>query len=342
VEFGVAVGNFGAFGKQGGVAEIIEVARFAELTGYDSVWVHDHLVMPATIRARYPYNDSGVSGFAYRQDIYDPLAIMAALAVKTQRVRIGTSVLIIPYRNPVLLARMLATLDQLSGGRIILGLGVGWMAEEFDALGIGDYYPIRGSVTDEWIRICTTLWSSPGPADYDGRFHSFKGLDPRPRPVQQPSIPLWVGGKGSVAARRVARYGSGYHTITSTPEAIRAELRLVRAELEARGRQPSEIIVSMLGPAVVIGGTKGAPPGAVAGSKAEMIDQLAAYADAGLEHAIILPSFAGGPPQQSPKRMMEAMQFVAEELMPALRSGPDGVTPATGSAMRAGNTPLST
>jgi probable F420-dependent oxidoreductase len=318
VEFGIAVGNFGAFGKHGGAAEIIEVARYAEQAGFDSVWVHDHLVMPATIRARYPYNESGVAGFAYRQDIYDPLAIMAALAVQTKRVRIGTSVLIIPYRDPVFLARSLATLDQLSAGRIILGLGVGWMAEEFDALGIADHYAVRGSVTDEWIRVCTTLWGSDGPADHDGRFYSFTGLDPRPRPVQRPAIPLWVGGKGAVAARRVARYGDGYQTISSTPEAIRAELKLVRAELEARGRQPSEVTVSMLGPAVVIGGAKGAPPGAVAGSKAEMIDQLAAYAEAGLEHAIVLPSFAGGPARQTPQRMMEAMQYVAEELIPAL------------------------
>lgn len=320
MEFGITVGNFGTFGKHGGAAEIIEVARYAELLGFDSVWVHDHLFMPATIRARYPYNESGVAGFAYRQDIYDPLAIMAALAVKTKRVQIGTSVLIIPYRNPVLLARMLATLDQLSGGRIILGLGVGWMSEEFDELGIGDYYPVRGTVTDEWIRICTTLWGSAGPADYDGRFHSFKGLDPHPRPVQQPTIPLWVGGKRAVAARRVARYGTGYQTISSTPEAVWEEVQLVRAELEARGRQPSEVTVSMLGPAVRIGGPKDAAPGVVSGSKAEMIDQLAAYADAGLEHAIVLPSFAAGPAQQTPERLMEAMQFVAEELMPALRS----------------------
>ena len=319
MEFGIAVGNFGTFGKHGGAAEIIEVGRFAEQAGFDSVWVHDHLVMPATIRARYPYNDSGVAGFAYRQDIYDPLAIMAALAVKTKRVRIGSSVLIIPYRNPVLLARMLATLDQLSDGRIILGLGVGWMAEEFDALGIGEYYAIRGSVTDEWIRICTTLWGSAGPAAYDGRFHSFNGLEPRPRPVQQPSVPLWVGGKGAVAARRVARYGSGYQTISSTPEAIRHELELVRAELEARGREPSEITVSMLGPAIKIGAPRDETGATVAGSKAEMIDQLAAYADAGLEHAIVLPSFATGPAQPTPAGLMDAMQYVAEELMPALR-----------------------
>jgi probable F420-dependent oxidoreductase len=319
VEFGITVGNFGTFGKHGGAAEIIQVAQYAEQLGLDSVWVHDHLFMPATIRARYPYNDSGVAGFAYRQDIYDPLAVMAALAVRTHRVQIGTSVLIIPYRNPVLLARSMATLDQLSGGRIILGLGVGWMSEEFEELGIGDYYPVRGSVTDEWIRICTTLWGADGPADYDGRFHSFAGLDPRPHPVQRPVIPLWVGGKGAVAARRVARYGAGYQTISSTPAAIRDELKLVRAELEARGRDMSEVTISMLGPAVSIGGSPDALPGAVAGSKAQMIDQLAAYAAAGLEHAIVLPHFAAAPGPQTPQRLMEAMQYLAEELVPALR-----------------------
>jgi probable F420-dependent oxidoreductase len=318
MEFGIAVGNFGTFGKRGSASDIVGVARHAELLGFDSVWLHDHLFMPATIRARYPYNESGVAGFAYRQDIYDPLAMMAAIAVNTKKVRIGTSVLIIPYRDPVVLARMLATADHLSHGRILLGLGVGWMQEEFEALGIGEYYPIRGSITDEWIRICIALWTGQQPVSHNGRVRSFEGLDPQPRPLQQPHIPLWVGGKGDAAHRRVARYGSGYHTITSTPAALREELALVRAEMERRGRDPGELVISMLGPAVSIGRDEPVGPGVISGPRDAMIEQLAEYQEAGLQHAIILPSFVNTT-EVTPERMMEAMQYFSEELMPALR-----------------------
>ena len=323
MQFGVTVGNFGTYGKQGGARDLVRIARRAELLGFDSVWVHDHLFMPATIRARYPYNESGVAGFAYRQDIYDPLATMAAIAVQTSRVEIGTSVLIIPYRNPVVLARMLATLDQLSHGRIILGLGVGWMQEEFEALGIGDYYPVRGSVTDEWIRICLALWTNEGAVDYEGRFHSFSGLSASPRPVRQPHIPLWVGGKGEVAWRRVARYGSGYHSITSSPEEIRAELSHVHEELERRGRDPAQLVVSMLGPRVVIGRHVDTPA-TVSGSRDEIIDRLGEYERAGLQHALATPSFGELLGEATPERTEEAMQYMAEEVLPALQPKASG------------------
>jgi probable F420-dependent oxidoreductase len=296
----------------------VVIAQHAEALGFDSVWVHDHLFMPATIRARYPYNEAGSAGFAYRQDIYDPLAMMAAIAAGTDRVQIGTSVLIIPYRNPVLLARMLATLDQLSSGRIILGLGVGWMREEFEALGLAQKFPVRGSVTDEWVRICQALWTGSAPVAYEGRFHSFARLGPTPT-VQRPHIPLWVGGKGEIAARRVARYGSGYHTITSTPDQVAQEIAIVRSEVERAGRDPAEIVVSMLGPAVIIGGEPSPDVASAAGSAEQIVARLKEYEAAGLQHAIIFPAFANRTGDNSPERMMEAMDWVAAEVLPRMR-----------------------
>lgn len=318
MKFGVTVGNFGTYGKRGGATDLVAVAERAELLGFDSVWVNDHIFMPAAIRARYPYNESGVAGFAYRQDIYDPLAVMAAIAVRTKRVSIGTSVLIIPYRNPLVLAKMLATLDQLSHGRIILGSGVGWMEDEFDALGIGDYYSVRGTVTDEWIRICIEMWTSEGPASYEGRFHSFSGVGASPKPVQKPHIPIWVGGSGAVAHRRVARYGSGYHTISSTPEQIREQIDSVNRELEKRGRDPSEIEVSMLGPGIRLGEQPTLPGIAIGGSTQEIIDRLAEYERAGLQHALSTPIIGDPFMGATPQRAMEAMQQMAEDIIPAL------------------------
>ncbi len=316
MKFGVPIGNFGQFGKRGDAADQIAVAEAAERLGFDSVWVHDHIVMPADIQARYPYNDSGVAGFAWRQDIHDPLAMMAALAVATERVEIGTSVLIIPYRNPVLLAQMLATVDQLADGRLRLGAGVGWMEEEFQALGIGDWFPVRGRVTDEWLAICRALWSSADPVSFEGRFYQFNDVVVSPRPVHG-AIPVWVGGWGDVAARRVARLGQGFQTISSTPAMVADQLHLVRVELEKRGRSLVEIEVSMLG-GIRIGEAGPGPSPVIGGSAQQIIDSLAAYADAGLHHLIATPRRAGAA-ALTPAAMVEDMQWLAEEVFPALR-----------------------
>ena len=321
MQFGVSIGNFGGFGPRGDVQDMLGIAERADLLGFDSVWVADHIFMPADIESRYPYNDTGISPFAYHLDIYDPLAMIAAMAVRTKRVRLGTSVLIIPYRNPLVLAKMLATLDQLSHGRVILGVGAGWMAEEFEALGIGQYYPVRGSVTDEWIRICLKLWTSDGPASFHGKFHSFDDVGPGPQPVQKPHIPLWIGGTGDVAHRRVARYGDGYHPMPSTPQQVSEQLQSMRREVEKRGRDPGKVVVSLNGPGIVIGGEYAAPEPGIArasGSKQQIIDRLAEYAKVGLQHCIVRPTFAGQT-ETTPASTMEAMQYMAEEILPALR-----------------------
>jgi probable F420-dependent oxidoreductase len=317
MKFGVPIGNFGQFGKLGSARDQVRVAAAAERLGFDSVWVHDHIVMPARIRARYPYNDSGVAGFAWRQDIYDPIAMLSALAVATERVEIGTSVLIIPYRNPVVLAKMLATVDQLARGRLRLGVGVGWMQEEFEALGIGDWYPIRGRVTDEWIAVCKELWSRDGASSFEGRFVSFNAIGAYPKPVNR-HIPIWVGGWGDVAARRVARYGDGFQTISSTPAMVAEQLACVRTELERRGRTLDRIEVSMLGGIRIGDGPVGAPPVIIGGGRQEIIDRLGAYREAGLQHLIATPRRAGAGPF-TPDGLIEDMQYLAEEIFPAIR-----------------------
>ncbi|MYF82324.1 MAG: TIGR03619 family F420-dependent LLM class oxidoreductase [Chloroflexi bacterium] len=225
MKFGIPIGNFGTAGKFGGINDVIDIAERAELLGYDSVWVHDHIFMPATIKSRYPYNDSGVAGFAYHQDIMDPLAVMSAVAIRTSEIQIGTSVLIIPYRDPLYQAQAIATIDQLSEGRVLLGIGVGWMEEEFAALGLeGEPFTRRGAMTDEWMSIAISAWThgvNREPISHEGHFRQFDDLGGMSACHQQPHVPIWVGGKGRIAARRVARYGSGYHTITSTPDQIR-------------------------------------------------------------------------------------------------------------------------
>lgn len=315
MKIGVPVGNFGMFGKAGSAADQVRVAVAAEQLGFDSVWVHDHLVMPAGIASRYPYNESGVAGFAWRQEIDDPLAMLAAIAAATSRVEIGTSVLIVPYRNPLVLAKMLATIDQIAHGRLRLGIGVGWMREEFEALGIGEGYRVRGRVTDEWLAICKALWSSEGPVSFHGRFAAFEEVGARPRPFNG-RIPIWVGGWGEVAARRVARLGDGYQTITSTPAMVAEQLARLSAELERRRRTIDEIEVSMLG-GIRIGRGQGAPV-PIGGDPPEIIAALRAYEAAGLHHLIATPRRAGAGPF-TPDGMIEDMRLLADEVLPAIR-----------------------
>jgi probable F420-dependent oxidoreductase len=316
MKFGVPIGNFGQFGKHGTARDQVRVALAAERLGFDSVWVHDHLVMPAEITAAYPYNDSGVAGFAWRQDIYDPIAMMSAVAAVTERVEIGTSVLIVPYRNPVILAKMLATLDNLAAGRLRLGVGVGWMREEFDALEIDNFYPIRGRVTDEWLAICRELWSREGPASYSGRFASFSNLGSLPQPPRR-HIPILVGGWGEAAARRVARLGDGYQTISSSPAMVAEQLLRVRQELAKAGRDPAAIEVSMLG-GIRLGDGPAVGVPLIGGSAEQIVAQLLEYHRAGLQHLIATPRSAHAA-LSTPDQLIEDMQQLAEEVFPLLR-----------------------
>jgi probable F420-dependent oxidoreductase len=314
MQFGVLSGNFGTFGEDPGVDGCLAVAVEAERLGYDSVWVHDHVIMPSGVVSKYPYNATGASPFRVDQFIYDPLTLMAAIAARTTRVQIGTSVLVVPYRNPLVLAKELATIDRISHGRVVLGIGAGWMAEEFEALGIGDLYPNRGSVTDEWMAVCMDLWTQRGPSSFKGRWVAYQSVGANPLPVQKPHIPIWVGGKTPAAQRRVARYGSGYHTITSTPAEVAAEVATVRALVEKAGRSPEEIVVSMLWAGF------GVPP-----KKDEVVDTLGAYARAGMHHLVGIPwllhadRVATMTDAERLEAQIENMAYFAVEIMPAFR-----------------------
>ena len=323
MKFGIPIGNFGTAGKFGNINDVIDIAERAELLGFDSVWVHDHVFMPARIKSRYPYNDSGVAGFAYHQDIMDPLAVMSAVAVRTSEIQIGTSVLIIPYRDPLFQAQMIATVDQISEGRVLLGIGVGWMEEEFEALGLGgEPFERRGAMTDEWMSIAISAWThgvNREPISHEGHFRQFDNLGGLCACYQQPHVPVWIGGKGRIAARRVARYGTGYHTITSEPDQIREELAIVQEEMERVGRDMSELEISMLGPMVLLDGDPDSVrgfPAVVGGSRDEIVDKLGQYGEAGLEHALSIPAYRtpnwDAPPDQQMQAMAELAEIVEE------------------------------
>lgn len=212
----------------------LEVARRAEALGYDSIVVTDHIVVPRTTRSRYPYNATGRLFVPPDADYLEPLALLSFLAGATQRIRLAPSVLVLPYRNPVLTAKMLATLDVLSGGRLFVGVGAGWLEEEFVAMGAPPFQH-RGRVTDEWLELFVRLWTEDNPT-FEGRFYRIADVGFFPKPVQRPHPPIQVGGNTRPSIRRAARYGQSWHALGVRAEDFPPLLGYLREQLAAHGR----------------------------------------------------------------------------------------------------------
>src|SRR4029453_9045232 len=189
------------------------IVQRGEALGFHSVMIADHVVFPTAIASKYPYTGSGAfPGGGARPG---QLALMAFVAGRTRTLRLVTRVMILPYRNPVLTAKMLATIDVLSRGRVTVGVGVGWLREEFEALDAPDFTR-RGAVSNEYIQILKTLWTQE-PATFAGEFYQFQALHCLPHPVQKPHPPIWIGDHSPAALRRAARYGDGWLPLGANP-----------------------------------------------------------------------------------------------------------------------------
>lgn len=229
--------------------DLVRFARQAEALGFYCLTVADHVIVPKNISVPYPYTvDGKYPGAGYH---LETLMTMGYLAGATQRIRFVTSVMILPYRNPIVTAKMLATLDVLSGGRVIVGAGVGWMKEEFEAIRT-EPFAERGQVTDEYIAAFRELWTSDHPS-FGGKYCSFSDIVFLPKPVQKPTIPIWIGGHSKQAIRRAGRLGDGWHpiggvpTIPLEPEEIVKDLAMLREAAAEAGRDPSKIRVALKG-----------------------------------------------------------------------------------------------
>jgi probable F420-dependent oxidoreductase len=264
------------------------VAR-GEALGFSSVMIADHVVFPTVVNSKYPYTVSGV--FPGQGDALEQLSLMAFVAGRTSRLRLVTSVMILPYRNPVFTAKTLATIDVLSRGRVTVGVGVGWLREEFEALAAADF-DRRGAVSDEYLRIFKTLWTR-SPASFEGEFYRFTDLQCLPLPVQKPHPPIWVGGHSRPAIRRAARLGDGWHPVGAnpavplTPAELKASLDLLHREAEAAGRDPSALTISFKAPVYdpttpVAGGTRRP----LSGSADQIMEDIAEYARLGVSELV--------------------------------------------------------
>jgi probable F420-dependent oxidoreductase len=274
----------------------------AEQLGYDSVWVSDHVVVP----------HANVANFG--ETIFDPLVTLAVVAGATTRVRLGTTVLIVPYRHAVVTAKMVSSLDALSGGRVVLGVGAGWVAAESAMLGVP--FAERGPMTDEYLRAMQELWTSPSPS-FAGKYTRFEGLHFEPKPLQKPHPPIWVGGHSRAALRRAVEFGAAWHPINRAPE----ELRAGRAELarvaQARGRATPPAL-TLRNDVRILRPGQTAPPSAhagrvLAGEPAALVDQIGELAACGVEE-LVLEFLA-----PDARELDEQMAAFAERVRPRLR-----------------------
>lgn len=278
------------------VHALVDLACRAEELGFNSVWVHDHVFNVGHVLERIgdrPY--------------YEPLTLLSFVAARTARVRLGTSVLVLPYHHPIRLAKTAATLDVLSGGRLILGIGVGLIEQEMRAM--GSPFTERGAVTDEAIAVMRTLWTDADPV-FDGRYHHFAGMKFSPKPVQRP-IPVVIGGVSRAAIRRAARLGDGWHPLGLSPDALAKSMASLGDEARAAGRDAAQIPVSI---AMTLGAST--PRRAALGKDpAEIIRNARAYADLGVETLVISAGTV------DPGDARSALEMVAGEVLSAIPRG---------------------
>ncbi len=298
MRFGIALPNYPAGATVEGV---VQVAQAAEELGFVSAWTTDHVIMPVDHTGPY-------------REIYEPLMTLAYVAALTERITLGISVIVVPQRNGIVLAKELATLDHLTKGRLIAGVGAGWNKAEFEMLGAGDRFHYRGKHLDETLRVWRHLWTTPE-AGFTGRFYNLPAVAFGPLPVQQGGPPFWVGGSSEAARRRAGRFGAAWHPVGISAQDLAEQGRLVRETAEQEGRPTPEFAPRLpmrFGPSQ--GGQMTASRMTVLEAEpAEMVEKLKAYEEAGASEILCVFGSPDG------AYVVEQMRILNSEVMPAFR-----------------------
>jgi probable F420-dependent oxidoreductase len=264
--------------------QMTDLAQLAESTGWESVWTFEHVIIPMEYQSKYPYRADGRMAAAPDMVLIDPLIALSAIAAATKTIRLGTGVNILSQTNPLYMAKQAASLDMLSAGRFMLGVGIGWLREEFEALGVP--FERRGARFDDYVVAMKKVWSGEV-VEHDSDFLSWHGFKSYPIPAQKPHLPIIMGGNKGKIYQRIARHGDGWFAPTADP----AELRAARADIAAAcaeaGRDPSEIEITCMWPGQ--------------GGK----DAVASLAEVGV-HRLVVPLFAlGGDPAAGLRRLAD-------------------------------------
>jgi probable F420-dependent oxidoreductase len=295
-------------GRAAGPETLREAAQSAEAQGFDAVWSADRVVTPWTIQTSYPYAENHEFIVPPDRPFLDSLTCLAYLAGCTERITLGISVLVLPYRHPLYWARVAVSIERLSRGRLIMGVGVGWMEEEFAALGVP--FAERGQMTDEQIELLGKLWTEEH-ITFESQHYAVRDVAFYPKPIQQPRIPIWVGGEGRAAQRRAARYGDAWfpYFVTISPAELRAGYDNVRQLASEAGRDPDAVTLAVCRPIEVTREPVPQDAERLRGSPEQLVEALRAYRDGGVEHLalqFIVPRW--------PERVEQIARFAAEVL----------------------------
>ena len=328
MEFGLSLPGRGPLATPD---SILKLATRADALGYDSLFVTDHVVLPVSMaRSVYPYSNTGQLPGGAAQDYLEPLAVLAWLAHATRRIRIGTSVLVVPYRNPVVTAKTLATIDRLSNGRVILGAGVGWLREEFEALAAPSF-AARGAVTDEYLRLMRAVWTQD-PTTFAGAHYRLPPVHALPKPVQAGGIPIWIGGHTDAAVKRAGTLGDAWHPIALRPPGLllpdeyATKAKQVHAWAQRAGRDLRAVTLTVRVPMDVRPKRAKAPGGdrpMFQGTAADVIADIRAYHALGVTHFVFDAAHADLP------SVLQNLERFADDVRPKLgRARVNGARPA--------------
>ena len=303
MEFGCHLPVFGPAATRAG---LLTFAREMERLGYESLWASDHIVIPHTIRSRYPYSDTGQFPLGPDVTFLEPLTALAMVAGVTERAKLGTTVLVLPHRHPVLAAKALATLDHLSGGRVILGAGVGWMREEIELLGAP--FAERGAWSDEAIRIMRACWRDEH-TSFHGRFFNFDDIGCFPKPVHG-DIPIWMGGHAEPALRRIVAVADGWHAAFPTTAGLEAGLALLREECARQKRPFGELTITLRAGLAIRPAPGGPDRKALQGTTAEIVEDLRRFKALGVSHVLMEAGY------RDLAHMMRTFETFARDIRP--------------------------
>lgn len=288
-----------------------QTAAKAEALELDALWCSSHLVMPPLTKSRYAMSADGKLPLAWQQRYWEPWTVLSHLAALTKRIRLGTSVLILPMHHPVEVAALVSDLDQLSGGRFTLGVGVGWYEEEFDLLG----WPFRqrGARANEGLALMKALWSQQ-PVDFQGRFHQIAQAHFGPKPVQKPHPPIWIGGGSEAALRRTALHGDCWHPNRPGIAALRKGKATLARLLQEQGRAPEAVSIAVKAPLLVQSSTPAENPTGTVGRPEDIAGAMLRYRDEGVEEFVF--DFVPEELQQA----LDTLDAFAQEVRPRLEN----------------------
>lgn len=291
---------------------LMQAAQQAEALGYDSLWAADRIIIPWQIDTLYPYSKDATFIVPADRPFFEPLTCLAFLAGCTERIRLGMSVMVLPYRHPLYWAKIATTLDHLSSGRLIMGVGVGWMEEEFNALGAP--FAERGKVSDEQLRLLERLWRDEKIA-FEGDHYAVNDIAFSPKPFQKPRIPLWVGGEGRLAQRRAGRYGDAWfpYFVRITPEELARRFEHAKQCAREANKNPDALTLACCLPIELTVTDVPQEPDYLKGSTKQVSQALKRFRDIGVAHIglqFMVPRW--------PERRQQ-IELFAKEALPELK-----------------------